>query len=447
MSLGSNRGALRQLERLAVTLLVSNCLILAGCAPVSGTQQEGQSDEGQPSASVEAESNDSVENTAELDFSSMDSDELLAYAAASAYAGISNGLNQDNNVNLELNLVDVTASYVSSEYLEEVEYNSKENIFFGYTLDELEQQFDGACYTFTLGDDGETQVVQDNADATTHYEKMVKDVEMGAGVILLAVTVAIPAAATAAGAAGAGAANTVRAVMTVGATAPENIALTAAYAAPSIGEVAAAAARGDSAGVASGAADLALATVPIPGAGKCAAIAGKVAKGKEVLSRGAKKVAVTAANAVPFSDKVIKASKNIKTIPNNLNAGVTELNGIKYRWRFVVANDGTIMKGNFPVFDSKCNVNLPKDMLQASDKSQFKYCSEKLRDTVNKNDKLKSIFNSDQLAQIENGETPDGYTWHHNERTGLMQLVDSATHSATPHTGGRAIWGGGSEKR
>jgi hypothetical protein len=35
--------------------------------------------------------------------------------------------------------------------------------------------------------------------------------------------------------------------------------------------------------------------------------------------------------------------------------------------------------------------------------------------------------------------TPDGYTWHHHQDGRTMQLVKSAEHSGTPHTGGHAI--------
>jgi RHS repeat-associated protein len=33
-------------------------------------------------------------------------------------------------------------------------------------------------------------------------------------------------------------------------------------------------------------------------------------------------------------------------------------------------------------------------------------------------------------------ETPKGYTWHHHQEKGRMQLVDSDIHSKTGHTGG-----------
>jgi RHS repeat-associated protein len=37
--------------------------------------------------------------------------------------------------------------------------------------------------------------------------------------------------------------------------------------------------------------------------------------------------------------------------------------------------------------------------------------------------------------------TPTGYTWHHNQELGVMQLVERNVHAATGHTGGFAIWG------
>jgi hypothetical protein len=38
-------------------------------------------------------------------------------------------------------------------------------------------------------------------------------------------------------------------------------------------------------------------------------------------------------------------------------------------------------------------------------------------------------------------ETPAGYTWHHHQDSGLMQLVDSKVHAATDHTGGLSSGG------
>jgi hypothetical protein len=84
----------------------------------------------------------------------------------------------------------VEAIYLSKEYIEELEYNSQENIYFGYTLSELEEQFQGTKYIFTLGENGETTVKAFEAYDDT-YEKVIKNVAIGTGVILLCVTISV----------------------------------------------------------------------------------------------------------------------------------------------------------------------------------------------------------------------------------------------------------------
>ena len=57
------------------------------------------------------------------------------------------------------------------------------------------------------------------------------------------------------------------------------------------------------------------------------------------------------------------------------------------------------------------------------------------------------MYSEEQLDDIKRGHTPRGYTWHHSEEPGKLQLVDKEIHKRTGHTGGRAIWGGGSKNR
>ena len=70
-----------------------------------------------------------------------------------------------------------------------------------------------------------------------------------------------------------------------------------------------------------------------------------------------------------------------------------------------------------------------------------------MKKAVQNDETLRKKFNEQQLEMIEDGETPRGYTWHHNERIGEMQLVRTDVHNKTAHTGGKAIWGGGQENR
>ena len=66
-----------------------------------------------------------------------------------------------------------------------------------------------------------------------------------------------------------------------------------------------------------------------------------------------------------------------------------------------------------------------------------------MKEAVEKDPELRAKFTEEQLEDIANGRTPDGYTWHHNQQPGEIQLVDESVHSQTGHTGGYSIWGRG----
>ncbi|WP_027340213.1 HNH endonuclease [Halonatronum saccharophilum] len=106
-----------------------------------------------------------------------------------------------------------------------------------------------------------------------------------------------------------------------------------------------------------------------------------------------------------------------------------------------------IIEGVFPEFTAEFEMELDESLHLESDRKQFQAANSELLKEVVENPELKEKFNSEQLEQIMEGETPDGYTWHHSEQPGVMQLVDEKTHAQTGHTGGKAIWGGGQGNR
>lgn len=108
---------------------------------------------------------------------------LLPYLEDSIYENLVAGLNNDDYF-----VENVEAIYISKEYLDEFAYNSRSNIYFGYSLEDLEKQFQGKKYVFTLGDNGETTVIPFEGYVDP-YEKVIKDVAVGSGVILVCVTV------------------------------------------------------------------------------------------------------------------------------------------------------------------------------------------------------------------------------------------------------------------
>jgi hypothetical protein len=89
----------------------------------------------------------------------------------------------------------VNATYISEEYLEEVAYNSKANIYFGYNLSDVEAMFEGTKYVFCLGEDGDT-TVKGFEEYDDTFDQVLRNVAIGSGVILICVTVSVVTAGT-----------------------------------------------------------------------------------------------------------------------------------------------------------------------------------------------------------------------------------------------------------
>lgn len=142
-----------------------------------------------------------------------------------------------------------------------------------------------------------------------------------------------------------------------------------------------------------------------------------------------------------------KISYEIHTRNESLEGDRHPITGVPFERKTVEDSDGNEVTGVFPEFDSDFDAQLPENLYEASDKEQFAECNRQLKEAVEKDPELAKKFTAKQLEQIKNGDTPDGYTWHHNEEKGKMQLVDSDIHAKTGHTGGKTIWGGGNDNR
>lgn len=138
--------------------------------------------------------------------------------------------------------------------------------------------------------------------------------------------------------------------------------------------------------------------------------------------------------------------EHIKCRNENLEGQEHPETGVPFERKQVEA-DGKQYEVVVPEFESSYDAQLPEDMYEVTDREQFKECNSQLKNEVATNQDLREQFDDEQLEQIENGDTPDGYTWHHDAEAGKMQLVDTETHQKTGHTGGRSIWGGGTESR
>lgn len=147
------------------------------------------------------------------------------------------------------------------------------------------------------------------------------------------------------------------------------------------------------------------------------------------------------------SKNEVKAPRHITTINEGLVGQNYPETNVEYK-RHTFMMNGEKVEGVFPKFDSKFDIMLPRDLRNASDTEQFRYCTQKLIRQIETDPEFAKQFTTRQLEQIKNGEPRiSGLTWHHNEIPGKMQLVNATEHNICRHTGGRSIWGGGSECR
>ena len=171
-----------------ISVLLVFVLLLSGCAPAINEPITPSS-----SAPMEEDVLEEILNSeytiddsilAER-YSELSDPHLLQYVEDSIYTNLVSEFESEDFI-----IENVKANYVSKEYIEELEYNSKSNIFFGYTLAELEDQFQGEKYVFTLGDDGNT-IVQPFEKYDDTFEQVIKNVAIGTGVIPVCVTVSM----------------------------------------------------------------------------------------------------------------------------------------------------------------------------------------------------------------------------------------------------------------
>lgn len=118
-----------------------------------------------------------------LSFSSLSDPDLLSFMEGAVYSQLIDELGDDVFID------NVSAVYISQEYIDELTYNSKANIFFGYTLQELDEQFQGRKYIFTV-EDGKT-VVKAATPYDDTYDKIIRNVAIGTGVIVICVTISV----------------------------------------------------------------------------------------------------------------------------------------------------------------------------------------------------------------------------------------------------------------
>ena len=171
------------------------------------------------------------------------------------------------------------------------------------------------------------------------------------------------------------------------------------------------------------------------------------AESYETKARDENKAAERSTKLVDDTERETDEPRQLKTKNSGLEGQKHPVTEVPFEKKVVTTESGKQVEGVFPKFESKFDAQLPKDLEMASDEEQFNESNRQLKEKYDSDPSFREQFNERQRENIESGFTPYGYTWHHNEETGKMQLVDYDTHQKTGHTGGRSIWGGGSDYR
>ncbi len=205
-----------------IALILSCAICLTACGSAQSTESVSNNTETESVAETQDNTSESVEEEVSSTEKSETEEQAIASADPAVYQDIEDQKIADENLDLsdenlqqylrdriyteaieefdsdEYCVENVQTIYYSKEYIEQLAYNSQENLYFGFTQAELDSQFQGKKYVFTLDENtGETTVVEVESYEDHSTEEILKNVAIGTGVILVCVTVSVATGGTA----------------------------------------------------------------------------------------------------------------------------------------------------------------------------------------------------------------------------------------------------------
>lgn len=118
----------------------------------------------------------------DMKFSGLDDNNLVSLVKNNIYANLVNKIDGERYF-----IQNIEGKFFSKEYIEDLEFNSKKNIYFGYNLKTLEDQFDGKKYIFSF--ENNKTIVKEFEKYNNTFDQVVKNVAIGTGIILISITI------------------------------------------------------------------------------------------------------------------------------------------------------------------------------------------------------------------------------------------------------------------
>ncbi len=173
-----------------LSLLICCSLVLTSCA--SNRRSDSNDSKGTRDSLQYLDFSSSYSDSDVADSFSSVNGELLTYMEDTVYYDLVSDLDSSDYY-----VENVQAMYVSQEYIEELTYNSQENIYFGYHLSDIKEAFGDTPWFFTVDETGHTVVTEYTyKDFEFNFIGMLRDIAIGTGVILICATVALVTAET-----------------------------------------------------------------------------------------------------------------------------------------------------------------------------------------------------------------------------------------------------------
>ena len=95
----------------------------------------------------------------------------------------------------------------------------------------------------------------------------------------------------------------------------------------------------------------------------------------------------------------------------------------------------------FPKFKSYTTIKLNRKYWHETRERHFYMANKILFKDTQRDARLRKKFTRQQIQELANNITPNGFVWHHHQDAGILQLVEEKAHSMTYHIGGYTIWG------
>lgn len=141
---------------------------------------------------------------------------------------------------------------------------------------------------------------------------------------------------------------------------------------------------------------------------------------------------------------------DLVNVPRKIRGAIRRANQLEAKVARIIRSQKHAVTGikfgrtGFPIFDkfAKADLRISATVAAIKNRSEhFKAATAALKRAIAENRINPRRFTKEQLKAIREGKKKiPGFTWHHHQQKGRMQLVPETIHRTTGHSGGFKVW-------